>query len=164
MMGGDSRNDKGGAPGPSTNASAPTTPGHDTPDPSPATSEPASPSPSDGTIPAAYLGTWTATIDNAKGTSTRQLTIAQGAVGDTVLTLVADGPLGGGTYHCVFGARLAEQPTTGGPLEIGPSTVTTGDPASACTPGAATEVTLLPDGSLERVNTSSGEKLTYTKE
>jgi hypothetical protein len=85
-------------------------------------------------------------------------------VGDTVLTLVADGPIGGGTYHCVFTARLAEQPTAGGPLELGPSTVTGGQPRSACTPGAASELTLLPDGSLQRENTDSGERLTYTKQ
>jgi hypothetical protein len=47
-------------------------------------------------------------------------------------------------------------------LEIGPSTVTAGA-SPTCSPGEATEITLLPDGGLERVNTSSGEKLTYTR-
>ncbi|NUR67914.1 MAG: serine-threonine protein kinase, partial [Streptomyces sp.] len=37
-------------------------------------------------------------------------------------------------------------------------------PASSCTPGAATEIILRSDGTLERVNTSNGEKLTYTKQ
>ncbi|POX42195.1 serine/threonine protein kinase, partial [Streptomyces sp. Ru71] len=87
------------------------------------------------------------------------LTIRQGEVGDTVLTLVADGPAGTGSYHCEFAASLTQAPGPDGPLQIGPSTVTTGEPASSCTPGAATEVTLLPDGRLERVNTSNGEKL-----
>jgi hypothetical protein len=42
--------------------------------------------------------------------------------------------------------------------------VTVGQPATSCTPGAATEIALKPDGTLERVNTSNGEKLTYTKQ
>ncbi|MFF7737434.1 protein kinase [Streptomyces sp. NPDC007984] len=148
-------------PGPTQGTSAqPTTPG-----PSPTTSQPGpSPSPADGTIPAGYLGTWATTIDNADGEHNRSLTIRQGEPGDTVLSLVADGPTkGGGNYHCVFEGRLTAAPGTGGALAIDPSTVKVGQPRTACTPGAATEVTLLPDGTLERVNTSSGERLTYTK-
>ncbi len=138
-------------------ASGPT--GPTTPSASPTTS-----APTDGAIPTGYLGTWTATIDNANGESTRQLTIRQGEVGDTVLSLVADGPSAAGSYHCVFEAELTQDPGADGPLEIGPSTVTVGEPASSCTPGEATEVTLLPDGRLERLNTSNGDKLTYTRE
>ncbi|MFF4587938.1 protein kinase [Streptomyces sp. NPDC001388] len=118
-----------------------------------------SPSASDGVIPAAYLGTWTTTIDNASGENTRRLTIEQGEVGDAVLSLVADGD----TYHCEFTAELAGRPDGDGPLEIGPSTVTSGRPRSSCTPGAATEVTLLSDGRLQRVNNDTGEKLTYSR-
>ncbi|MFC9128743.1 serine/threonine-protein kinase [Streptomyces sp. NPDC057099] len=122
-------------------------------------------SPADGAIPTAYLGTWTTTIDNADGQHTRSLTIQQGEPGDTVLSLVADGPTkGGGTYHCVFEGELTDDPGSDGPLNIGPSTVTVGQPRSACTPGEATEVTLLTDYTLQRVNTSSGERLTYSKE
>ncbi|CAL9503886.1 protein kinase domain-containing protein [Streptomyces sp. enrichment culture] len=118
-----------------------------------------------GAIPDAYLGTWRAAINSESGTGTRELTIRQGEVGDTVLTLVADGPTeGGGSYHCVFEAELTGAPGGGGPLEIGPSTVTTGEPASSCTPGEATEVTLLPDGRLERTKASGGESLTYSKD
>ncbi|MET8247342.1 protein kinase [Streptomyces sp. NPDC005202] len=155
--------DKGSGPGPSATTTAPTSPGPSTPEPSRTPSQSASASPTGGVIPTAYLGTWTATIDNANGENTRQLTITQGEVGDSVLKLVADGPTDSGTYHCVFEAQLTQQPSASGPLEIGPSTVTTGEPRSSCTPGAATEVTLLPDGSLQRVNTSNGEKLTYTR-
>jgi hypothetical protein len=115
-------------------------------------------------IPAGFLGTWTASIDNADGANTRRLTIRQGEVGDTVLSLVADGPAGTGTYHCEFEADLTRVPVGNGPLAMGPSTVTTGEPATSCSPGGATEITLLPDGRLERVNTSSGEKLTYRKQ
>ncbi|WP_318206187.1 hypothetical protein [Streptomyces sp. SCL15-4] len=118
-----------------------------------------------GSVPDAYLGTWRTTLGNAGGTGTRELTIRQGEVGDTVLTLVADGPAeSGGSYHCVFEAELAEAPAGNGPLAIGPSTVTTGEPASSCTPGEATEITLLPDGRLKRAKASGGESLTYSKE
>ncbi|MFF7902695.1 protein kinase [Streptomyces sp. NPDC088817] len=161
MRGGGDGDDKGGAPGPTPTVSASThATGPDDPDPSPSPS----PSPSDGPVPAGYLGSWTATIDNAQGTNSRRLTITQGDVGDTVLTLVADGPIdSGGTYHCVFEARLTQRPSDGGPLEIGPSVVTTGRQKEGCNPGAATQVVLLPDGTLQRVNTDSGEKLTYTR-
>ncbi|MFD8235250.1 serine/threonine-protein kinase [Streptomyces sp. NPDC059696] len=156
--GGEDRADDGRG---GTQSTGPATPG-----PSPTASQAdTSPSPVDGTIPAGYLGTWTTTIDNADGRHSRSLTLQQGEPGDTVLSLVADGPTRtGGTYHCVFEGRLTSAPGAGGTLSIGPSTVKVGQPRTACTPGAATEVTLLSDGTLERVNTSSGERLTYTKQ
>jgi hypothetical protein len=118
----------------------------------------------DGAIPTGYLGTWDGSIDTAAGHSTRRLVIQQGGVGDTVLSLTADGPADdGGTYHCVFEADLRSDPSEDGPVAIGPSTVTTGEPASSCTPGAATTLTLLPDGRLERTNDDTGDRLTYTK-
>ncbi|MER7838247.1 protein kinase [Streptomyces sp. NPDC096040] len=126
-----------------------------TPTPSPSSS-----APSTGAVPTAFLGSWTTVIDNSTGHNTRELTIRQGAVGDTVLTLVADGP----GYHCEFDAKLAEKPGSGGPLEIGPSTVTSGKPRSSCSAGEATEVTLLSDGSLKRVRKDGGESLTYSKQ
>jgi serine/threonine protein kinase len=142
------------------------------PDSSPSSSTPSS-SPSDspspqasqggGAIPEGFLGTWDASIDNATGHNTRRLTIRQGAVGDAVLSLVADGPSGSTTYHCVFRAELTAAPGAGGPLVIGPSEVTGGAPISSCSPGAASEITLQSDGRLRRVNTGSGESLTYTK-
>ncbi|MFC9429451.1 serine/threonine-protein kinase [Streptomyces sp. NPDC056987] len=117
-----------------------------------------------GAIPAQYLGTWIGGLGGSSGYSTRTLVIRQGDQGDTVLTLTANGPAnGGGTYHCVFEAPLAaEPPEDTSPLRIGPSRVTTGEPMSACTPGSATELTVLPDGKLSRV-TASGESLTYTR-
>ncbi|MBD0424363.1 protein kinase [Streptomyces sp. TRM S81-3] len=161
--GGDDRAD-GGPTGTPSATGAPSTPGPDSPDPTtPSTSEePTTPTSDAGTIPTAYLGTWSTTIDNASGVHTRRLTIQQGEVGDTVLSLVADGPAGNGTYHCVFEADLTADPGTNGPLRIGPSTVTVG-PASSCTPGEPTTVTLLPNGTLERHNTTNGESLTYTR-
>ncbi|MFF0037555.1 serine/threonine-protein kinase [Streptomyces mirabilis] len=148
-------------------STSPTSPDSPPPPSSTPSSSPSdSPSPrtsQGGTIPEGFLGTWDASIDNATGHNTRRLTIQQGAVGDTVLSLVADGPSGSSTYHCVFQAELTTAPGAGGPLVIGPSEVTGGAPISSCSPGAASEITLLPDGRLRRVNTGSGEALTYTK-
>ncbi|MET9655669.1 serine/threonine-protein kinase [Streptomyces sp. NPDC006510] len=144
----------------------------DTSSDSSATDDPTSPDPSstddrkngDGPIPSGYLGTWSGSIDNEAGRSTRELVIKQGAVGQSVLTLTADGPLDtGGSYHCVFQADLTAEPSPGGPVEVGPSTVTVGEPMTSCTAGKATTLTLLPDGSLRRENKDSGEQLTYTK-
>ncbi|MGW4752107.1 protein kinase domain-containing protein [Streptomyces chartreusis] len=162
LMSGDNDDSAGG--GPTERPTATSTP-TDSPTSDPTTPTP-SPTPSesaDGTIPAGYLGTWTATIDSGTGENTRRLTIRQGEVGDTVLSLVADGPAGDGTYHCEFEADLSAAPGGDGPLRIGPSTVTLGE-APTCSPGKATEITLLPDGRLERVTVGSGESLTYDKQ
>ncbi|WP_028810463.1 serine/threonine-protein kinase [Streptomyces flavidovirens] len=135
-----------------------------TPSPTATTPSP-SPTTADASIPAEYLGTWSGGLDGAAGRSTRRLVIQQGKTGDTVLSLTAEGPAaGGGTYHCVFEAELTAPPRgTGSPLRIGPSRVTVGEPMSSCSPGAATEVTLLPDGRLRRVNPATGESLTYVR-
>ena len=164
LMNGGGGNGAGGDPTGSPTVTTDTTGsgGADPTAPTPSPS-PTAPAPGDGVIPAGYLGTWTASIDNAGGANTRRLTIRQGEVGDTVLSLVADGPAGTGTYHCEFEADLTQAPVGNGPLAMGPSTVTAGEPATSCSPGEATRITLLPDGRLERVNTSSGEKLTYRK-
>ncbi|MET9773447.1 serine/threonine-protein kinase [Streptomyces sp. NPDC006367] len=153
------RTGAGGDPTPTPTAGASKAPSPETAGQSPTTGA----STPEGTIPSAYLGTWATTIDNASGVHTRRLTLRQGEVGDTVLSLVADGPAGNGTYHCVFEADLTADPGTDGPLRLGPSTVTTG-PSASCTPGEPTEVTLLPDGTLSRTNTTTGETLTYTRQ
>ncbi|MET7474991.1 protein kinase [Streptomyces sp. NPDC005648] len=167
--GGDSKDDNKAGPGPNVTASPATggtggtgpQPSQGTPSDSPSAS--ASGASADGAVPTGYLGTWTATITNKDGENTRQLTIQQGKVGDAVLSLVADGPTSSGTYHCVFQARLTQDPGGDGPLELGPSTVASGD-AGYCKPGDPTEISLLADGSLQRVNTSNGESLKYTRE
>ncbi|CAM5490478.1 protein kinase [Streptomyces pilosus] len=164
MSGGTGGDRAGGDPSaPSTPSSAPRTEEADTPDDrrTAGTGRPTTSAPADGSVPADFLGTWSATIDNASGQHSRRLTVQQGEPGDTVMSLVADGPTGNGTYHCVF-----EAPLTGGSgdrLDLGPSTVTVG-PGGACSPGAASRITLLPDGSLQRVTTGSGEQLTYTRD
>ncbi|MET9515090.1 serine/threonine-protein kinase [Streptomyces sp. NPDC002994] len=154
---------------PDTARTDPTSKQEKTPAPTPPTSTTPTtpvttptPTPTTGKIPAEYLGTWNTGLDSESGHSTRRLVIQQGEVGDTVLSLTAEGPTtGGGTYHCVFQAELSAAPS--GSLRIGPSRVTTGEPMSSCSPGAATEVTLLPDGRLRRVNPATGESLTYTR-
>ncbi|MBF8175398.1 serine/threonine protein kinase [Streptomyces olivaceus] len=131
---------------------------------SPAARNPAGAGAPDGSIPTAYLGTWTATIDNESGIHTRRLTIRQGDVGDTVLSLTADGPAGDATYHCVFEADLAKAPGSDGPVRVGLSTVTAAEPPSSCTPGEPTTLTLQPNGSLRRATNDSGDNLTYTRQ
>ncbi|MEU1453231.1 serine/threonine-protein kinase [Streptomyces avermitilis] len=163
MKGGDSGTNSDGKPSPGGSASTDPGPSDPSGPATPSTGDPTTQSPAAGAIPEGYLGTWTTTIDNSNGHSTRRLVIRQGEVGDPVLSLTADGPAGSGTYHCVFKAELAERPSGDGPLEIGPSTVTVGEPASSCTPGDASEITLLPDGSLRRVKKGTSEALTYTK-
>ncbi|MCI3278598.1 serine/threonine-protein kinase [Streptomyces cylindrosporus] len=164
MNGGDGGNSDAKNTSPSPTAGAPrSTSGATTPQPSPTSASPSASASSDGAIPTGFLGTWTATITNKDGENTRQLTIQQGQVGDTVLSMVADGPTSSGSYHCVFQADLTAAPGAEGPLELGPSTVTSGDPGY-CKPGDPTEISLLPDGSLQRVNTSNGEKLEYTRQ
>ncbi|MFG3004535.1 serine/threonine-protein kinase [Streptomyces calvus] len=165
MSGGDTlaSDDPTAPPSPSgtPHSTSPAAPGTDQPS---ETGGPDSSAPADGTVPADFLGSWSTTIDNASGEHSRRLTVQQGEVGDTVLSLVADGPTGNGTYHCVFEADLTAVHGSGTRLVIGPSTVTVGQPRSACTPGSASEITLLPDGSLKRVNTGNGEQLTYRRD
>ncbi|QUW92655.1 serine/threonine-protein kinase [Streptomyces sp. V17-9] len=164
LMRGDGDSTAGGDPTPTRSTGAPRNPG--TSDPaagqSPSTGSTA-PAADEGAVPTAYVGDWTTTIDNASGTHPRSLTIAQGEVGDTVMTLVADGPTDTGSYHCVFDATLAAEPGADGPLRLGPSQVRTG-PATSCAPGGSTTVTLLPDGSLQRTNDDTGESLVYTRQ
>ncbi|MEV7501655.1 serine/threonine-protein kinase [Streptomyces sp. NPDC093018] len=151
-------------PAPASRSASPTGSGERGPDPA-SPSPSSSGSPGAGAVPDAYLGTWAATIDGVSGINTRRLTIRQGEVGEDVLTLEAQGPAdGGGMYHCVFAAELGQAPGAGGPLEIGPSVVTSGEPASSCTPGGPTEVSLLPDGRLQRAQQGGGESLTYTRQ
>lgn len=155
--------------GPSVSTPAnpgPSSPAPDTSEPEPeptevSTGQSTSQAAESGAVPAEYLGTWDSGIDDATGHSTRTLVIRQGEAGDTVLSLTADGPAGAGTYHCEFEAELTAEPADGGPLRFGPSRVVVGDPPSSCTPGTASEATLLPDGRLSRVQ--GGKALTYTK-
>ncbi|MFF0642978.1 serine/threonine-protein kinase [Streptomyces tendae] len=167
LMSGDGDDRAGGDPTPTRSTGAPQDPGSDSPGPSDPTPGPSTgstaPAADDGPVPTGYVGDWATAIDNASGTHPRKLTIRQGEVGDTVLTLVADGPTDTGTYHCVFDAALTGEPGADGPLRLGPSRVSAG-PASSCSPGGSSTVTLLPDGNLERTNDDTGESLVYTRQ
>ncbi|MFE4690955.1 serine/threonine-protein kinase [Streptomyces sp. NPDC056749] len=117
----------------------------------------------DGTVPSGLLGTWSAQV-GGEGTSTRQLVVRQGEVGESVLTLTAEGPLDtGGSYRCVFQADLESASSSEESVRVGASRITEGEPMTSCSPGKPTILTLLPDGSLRREIASSGESLTYTK-
>ncbi|AIV35124.1 serine/threonine-protein kinase [Streptomyces sp. CCM_MD2014] len=163
LMRGDGDGTAGGDPTPTRSTGAPQDPGTSDPAGRPPSTGSTAPAADEGAVPTAYVGDWTTAIDNASGTHPRSLTIAQGEVGDTVMTLVADGPTDTGSYHCVFDAPLAAEPSADGPLRLGPSQVRTG-PATNCAPGGSTTVTLLPDGSLQRTNDDTGESLVYTRQ
>ncbi|MFJ8446437.1 serine/threonine-protein kinase [[Kitasatospora] papulosa] len=116
----------------------------------------------DGAVPSGLLGTWTAQV--GEGTSTRRLVVRQGGVGDSVLTLTAEGPLDtGGSYRCVFQADLESAPSSEESVRVGASRITEGEPMTSCSPGKPTILTLLPDGDLRREIASSGQSLTYTR-
>ncbi|MEU1123116.1 serine/threonine-protein kinase [Streptomyces sp. NPDC005899] len=136
--------------------------GRDGSGPSPAPSE--NGKSTEGAVPGGYLGSWSGSIGSGAARSTRELVIRQGEVGDTILSLTAEGPLGtGGSYRCVFRAALQSAPSSGAEVRVGPSEVTVGEPMSSCTPGRPTVLSLLPDGTLRRQIPETGESLTYTK-
>lgn len=154
MSSGDPRNAKDDT-GTSTASTAPSKPNP----PSPSASSSAQPTPSTNDVPQRYVGAWTATVPTGSGGDPRRLVIRAGRVGDTVLTLTADGS----GYHCVFQAELTSAPASGdGPLRLGPSEVGPGS-TGACNPGRASTLSLLPDGRLHRQTDGTGEFLDYTR-
>jgi hypothetical protein len=114
-----------------------------------------------GDVPELYVGTWTAAITNTDGKNTRTLAIRQGRIGDTVLTLTADGPTPKSTYHCVFQGTLTA--VTLNSIRISATNVVGGRPASYCTKGNATTLTLEDDNTLRRSNDTHSETITYTR-
>ncbi|MDQ1009424.1 serine/threonine protein kinase [Streptomyces sp. V4I23] len=150
--------DKGGTaakpePGPaSSSASGSTTPSDDAKGPSPSSS----PSTATGGVPQEYIGSWRASFDTADGTNVREMTITQGERGEQVMTLSGTGP----NYDCRWSAMLR---APGPPLELGPTTVTFGDPVS-CAPGQWSRLDMPDDSTIVReLVGSGGEPLTYTK-
>lgn len=107
MKDGDGHTTSSPDPTPTPTSSRSVSPSPSAPDPGPSTDG----KNAEGAVPSGYLGTWSGTIDSASGQSTRQLVIQQGEVGDTVLSLTAEGPLDtGGSYHCVFQAPSRANP------------------------------------------------------
>lgn len=141
---------------------APSTPGPTSPSAAPSERASATSTAEEGTVPEKYLGTWNGGLKSDAGSNTRQLTLQQGEVGDTVLSVTADGPAkGGGTYHCVFQGKL--ESASDDRLHIGPTEVTVGEPMTSCTPGSPSVVTILGNGKLRRANTDGTGELTYDK-
>ncbi|MFI7385060.1 serine/threonine-protein kinase [Streptomyces sp. NPDC049813] len=156
-----------GSPSPAPSTTAPVGPGPDSPGPSqpPSTPPESSPQTTAGEVPTKFLGTWTSAIDNARGHHPRRIVLQQGATGDTVLSMTADGTQNNGeSYHCVFQGTLSS--ATDSTLRIGGTDPVVAQPPSACTPGKPSTITYLSSGQLRRVMTDSAGKeqvLTYDK-
>ncbi|MEU7578616.1 serine/threonine-protein kinase [Streptomyces sp. NPDC041068] len=162
VMNGEGTDKKQGDDAKNSASSAPETPGSGSPSPEPSSQDATTPDAADDTIPDKYLGTWSGGLDTDTGHSTRELTLQQGEVGDTVLSVTAEGPTdGGGTYRCVFQGKLVS--ASEDRLRIGPTEVTVGEPMSSCTPGEPSVITILGNGKLRRANTDGSGELTYTK-
>ncbi|MEO3972455.1 serine/threonine-protein kinase [Streptomyces sp. CAU 1734] len=110
-----------------------------------------------GEVPERYLGTWRASFDTGGGANSRTMTITQGASGERVMTLTGTGP----SYDCSWTATLR---TPGPPLELGPTRVTSGDPAS-CSPGQRSRLTISDDKAtiVRELVGSGGAPLTNTR-
>ena len=108
-----------------------------------------------GAVPKEFLGTWRASFGAAGGgTNVRMLTIRQGAVGETVMTLVGTGP----DHSCRWSATLR---SAGPPLELNDSKLTERTRGS-CSPGEWSRLTLSGQGTLAReLVGSGGTPLTY---
>lgn len=115
-----------------------------------------------GDIPTGFLGTWEGTIDNANGHHSRSITLQQGASGDTVFSLTADGyQKDGSPYHCVFQGQL--ESATSSTVRIGPTDPTIAQPSGACDPGEPSTITLTATGSLTRAMSGGEAPLTYDR-
>ncbi|MFP1625779.1 hypothetical protein ACLB9X_11525 [Streptomyces sp. 5K101] len=84
------------------------------------------------------------------------MTITQGERGEQVMTLSGTGP----SYDCRWSATLR---APGPPLELGPTSVTFGDPVS-CSPGRWRRLEMPDDHTVVReLVGSGGAPVTYTK-
>ncbi|GAA2263740.1 hypothetical protein GCM10010232_64560 [Streptomyces amakusaensis] len=124
--------------------------------PSPSAAAAESPAAPAATVPEAYLGTWRAVFETTDGEHTRTMTLTEGTAGAPVMTLTGSGP----SYECGWSAPLR---ATGPPLELGPTEVTSGDPAE-CSPGQWSRLRLSGDSTIVReLVGSAGAPLTYAK-
>lgn len=105
-----------------------------------------------GVIPKKFLGVWETKLGK---TGTSRLTLTQGAVGDTVLSM----EMRDTAYRCEFKAMLMNP---GPPLRLGPTTVVAG-PATSCSAGGPSTLRVQPDGKLRRVRDDGKPALTYAK-
>jgi hypothetical protein len=110
--------------------------------------------PANVTVPSGMVGTWRTSFASDDGDdNTRTLTVeADGSV-----ELSGDSP----TYSCSWTMRVV---SAGPPVGLSPSQVVTGMPASSCTAGDGTTLTLVDDTHLRRDNLDPDKApLTYTK-
>ncbi|MGI5338841.1 serine/threonine-protein kinase [Streptomyces sp. CA-181903] len=134
--------------------------------PTPSTSPSATPT---ATGVERYKGTWQSEFGTAGHRSKRVLSVRPGVSG-ALVEITGDGTLDDGTdYHCAWQATVTggADATTPVPLVLGPSTVTSAQPTSACQPGDSSELVLLPDGRMRRDFIASGTKdasLVYSKQ
>jgi len=113
----------------------------------------APPSPVPGRIPAAMVGTWQTSFTSSLGDNTRELTVRP----DGTVELRGDSS----SYSCVWTMRMT---SAGPPVELSASKVVSGTPATSCSPGGPTSLTLVDPAHLRR-DTLDGERapLTYEK-
>ncbi|MFF7725966.1 serine/threonine-protein kinase [Streptomyces sp. NPDC008001] len=165
-----SKNDNASGPVSSTSKAA--SPGTTSPSAAPATgsapapaTSPAAGTDGDNTGPQAFAGTWQTGFGSGTRTNSRAITISRGP--NTAVTIDGSGVLDDGTpYTCQWQTTATGGGTAGSPLHLGPSRVTHANPASACQPGSASDLVLLPDGSMRRDFADSGTKdasLVYRK-
>jgi len=99
------------------------------------------------------LGTWETSFSTTAGDNTRTLTVHK----DGAVELTGEGA----DYDCAWSMKVTE---VGPPVQLSPSLVTSGQPATSCNPGAATTLTLVDPTHLRRDNLEGGKvPLTYEK-
>ncbi|MFJ2632154.1 protein kinase [Streptomyces sp. NPDC087422] len=120
----------------------------------PARTSPGQADPANAAVPSGMVGTWrTSFTSDDAGDNTRTLTVkADGSVelsGDSA------------SYACFWSMHVV---SVGPPVELSPSQVVTGTPASSCSPGDGTTLTLVDGTHLRRDNLDTSKApLTYTK-
>ncbi len=160
---------EGRGPGPASPASTvptPSSPSPAGPTPGPATTPGGAPTTAGptGNGPAVFAGTWQSSFNAGSGANYRTITISGGPYAD--VTIQGSGTLDDGTSYSCRWHTTATGGSGGGPLHLGPSSVTQANPTSACQPGSASDLVLLSDGRMRRDFVDSGTRdasLTYSK-
>ncbi|MBB5121424.1 serine/threonine protein kinase [Streptomyces eurocidicus] len=113
--------------------------------------------PAAGPVPQGFAGTWQTSFNSGSGANNRIITISRGPVTD--VTIQGNGTLDDGTsYTCQWHTTASGDGSGTTSLSLGPSSVTQARPTSACQPGSASDLVLLPDGRMRRDFADSGTK------
>ncbi|ARZ69248.1 serine/threonine protein kinase [Streptomyces albireticuli] len=113
--------------------------------------------PAAGPVPQGFAGTWQTSFDSGSGANNRIITISRGPAAD--VTIQGSGTLDDGTsYTCRWHATASGDSGGTTSLSLGPSSVTQARPTSACQPGSASDLVMLPDGRMRRDFADSGTK------